>query len=59
MEEVGAGCLGGRGFEKDLFCENIMIKIAFEMVMEVGLECLWARPPRHAPPQVEERQVGQ
>ena len=49
----------GPGFEKDLFCENLMIKIAFEMVMEVGLECLWARPPRQAPPQVEERQVGQ
>ena len=32
----------GPGFEKDLFCENIMIKIAFEMDMEVGLECLWA-----------------
>ena len=51
----------GPGFKKDLFCENLMIKIAFEMDMEVGLECLWARPPRHghAPPQVEERQVGQ
>ena len=51
----------GPGFEKDLFFENLMIKIAFEMVMEVGLECLWARPPRHghAPLQVEERQVGQ
>ena len=49
----------GPGFEKDMSFENIMIKIAFEMVTEVGLECLWARPRRHAPPQVEERQVGQ
>ena len=23
----------GPGFEKDLFCENIMIEIAFEMVI--------------------------
>ena len=23
----------GPGFEKDLFCENLMIKIAFEMVI--------------------------